>query len=463
MDIENGRGELAKTLVSLKKGEHMAPVPGEAMFRVRSVGRRAQDVEVKGCAVTAGRAEVNQIVLPDDDVSAVHVEFRLVDGGVEFRDLGSTNGTWIRGARVDVGFLPAGHEVQIGRYSVGIREVREVEEPCAARRVFGEFLGRGTKMGRMFALLQRVAETDYPVLLVGETGTGKELLAREVHRLSGRAEGRFVAINCGALAPTLIESELFGHEVGAFPGAESRRLGLFERARGGTVFLDEIEALPVEQQSKLLRVLDPGVVRRLGEDTTERPVDVRVIASATRDLRKLMNAGEFLDALFFRLDVASVSIPPLRERASGNVSLLARAFAQKVGDELGVELSFSRKALVLLDDHEWPGNGRELLSVVRRCALSLSAVGNHGGRVVIPRETLRVAIRGGGERRPRKQRAKSVDAPIDTSIPLSAYVLGVQRRYIEAVIEECGGKKIEAAKRIGMSRSQLYRLISPTP
>lgn len=437
--------EITATLAEKRRGEIMAPRANRAVFRVREGRQRPKLVEVEGVTVTAGRAAWNPIVLERDDVSALHVEFRLVEEGAVFRDLESTNGVWVRGVRVDSGFLPTGHEIQVGGFSIGLEGVQETDEPCVSRRKFGAFLGRGPDIGHMFALLTRAAETDYPILLMGETGVGKELLAKEVHERSPRKDKPFNAVNCGALPPSLIESELFGHEPGAFTGAVGRKLGIFEQARGGTVFLDEIGELPFDQQSKVLRVLDPGVVRRLGEDTSERSVDVRVIAATNRDLRGMVNAGTFREDLLYRLDVARIEVPPLRARAKGNIGLLLKAFAEEVSEELDTEVRISRPAIAMLEKHDWPGNVRELLSIVRRSAL-MAAVNEEQRQRTVSAEIVRRALRG---------RAK----PVDTSLPFESYMRERQREYVMASIEECGGNKRDAAAKMGMSRSNLYRLL----
>lgn len=439
------RYEITETLAEKRRGELMAPVVSHAVFRVRTGKGRPRRVEVEGTVVTVGRAPMNSIILDSEDVSAAHVEFRLVEGGAMFKDLGSTNGVWAGGVRVECGFLPTGEELRVGGHGLALQGVEETDVPCSNRRAFGAFLGRGTVLGRMFALLQRAAETDYPVLLLGETGVGKELLAQEVHNRSPRKNGPYIAVNCGALPPSLIESELFGHERGAFTGAVARKLGIFEQASGGTVFLDEIGELPSEQQVKLLRVIDPGVVRRVGEGTSERSVDVRIIAATNRNLRAMVNTGDFREDLLFRLDVARVEVPPLRERSKGNVGMLLKVFAAEVGEEMGAEVVFSKSARALLEKHHWPGNVRELSSVVRRCAL-MAAVDEELGKRLISREVARVALRG-------EVRA------VDISMPFEAHMRERQREYVTAVIESCDGNKLEAAKKMDMSRSNLYRLL----
>ncbi len=444
--------ELTATLSTGRRGELLAPVPNRAEFRVRR-GRKAWSVAVEGGVVTAGRSPENDVVLDGEEVSAVHVEFRFVPGGAAFRDLGSKNGVLHGMVRVKEGVLPEGEEVSVGGFLVGLRSVVETEEACSNKRKFGEFLGMGTEMGRLFSRMQRIAETGYPVLLLGETGVGKELLASGLHAMSKRSSEPYHPISCGALPPSLIESELFGHERGAFTGATKAKKGIFERAYGGTVFLDEVGELPLEQQALLLRVLDPGMIRRLGDDGEERRVDVRIIAATNRDLRTLVNEGSFRADLYFRLNVARVEVPPLRERSKGNVVLLTKAFARVVADENDFEeLVFSRDAMRVLSAFSWPGNVRELLTVVRAAAIEAD-LDRRGGRVVVSEENVRHLLRAHVGRGRASEES-------DVSEPYGVYVRKCQKHYAQMKVDECDGNKVAAARRMGISRSQLYRLLS---
>ena len=445
MDTLSARKEFTATLALGRRGELMEPRTNQGRFRLSPASGQARVVKTMGEVVTAGRATENQLVVDDPGASAIHAEFRLVPGGAEFRDLGSTNGLWIGDVRVDAGFLPAGAKVRIGGVAVGLESVSETEEPCSNRRSFGAFLGRGTEIGRLIAKLERLAETKYPVLIQGETGVGKELLASAVHERSGR-RGPFLALNCGALPESLVESELFGFEAGAFTGAKNGRKGIFERANGGTVFLDELGELPSSQQSALLRVLDPGLVRRIGEEGEERPVDVRVVAATNRDLQKMVNEGTFRSDLFFRLNVTPVLVPPLRSRSKGNIGMLLKLFVEQVAAELGLEeLVFSSRSKKVLEAYDWPGNVRELQHVVRSCALEAT---EDAGRVVVSDDVVSEVLRG-----------RDVSG-VDTSISYEEYIQACHKRYAMAVVVECGGNKLAAAKKMGISRSQLYRILT---
>jgi DNA-binding NtrC family response regulator len=245
-----------------------------------------------------------------------------------------------------------------------------LREEWSKRYGFPRIIGESDAIKRAVAETQRVATTDATVLLLGESGTGKELFARAVHHLSNRRDKPFVAINCAAIPQTLIENELFGHERGAFTGAGERRLGKFELAAGGTVFLDEIGELPLAVQGKLLRAIEEKAVDRIGGKSTI-PVDVRVVAATNKDLRAAVDNGEFRGDLFFRLAVFPIEIPPLRDRGDDGV-LLARHFAAQIGKELrGREATLSESSIAAIQAHTWPGNVRELEnSIERACILS---------------------------------------------------------------------------------------------
>jgi DNA-binding NtrC family response regulator len=243
-----------------------------------------------------------------------------------------------------------------------------LREEWSRRYGFPRIIGESEAIKRTVAETQRVAQTEATVLLLGESGTGKELFARAVHHLSNRRDKPFVAINCAAIPETLIENELFGHERGSFTGASDRRLGKFELASDGTVFLDEIGELPLAVQGKLLRAIEEKMIDRIG-GRTPVPVNIRVVAATNRDLERAVESGEFRRDLFFRIAVFPLEIPPLRERGD-DIVLLAKHFAAQLGKELrGREASLSETALTALRSHNWPGNVRELENAIERACI----------------------------------------------------------------------------------------------
>jgi len=235
----------------------------------------------------------------------------------------------------------------------------------AAEGQLGEMVGRSPAMQEVFRLIARVAGSEAPVMITGESGTGKEVAARTVHALSRRIRGPFIAVNCGAISPTLVESELFGHEKGSFTGAERRRAGTFEMAQGGTLFLDEVTEMPPELQVKFLRVLDTRTFRRVGGNE-ELDIDIRLVASSNRDLAEAVRKGAFRPDLFYRLNVFPLRMPPLRDRKADIPALASYFLSQVEEKERRGFTSFEEKALEVLDRHDWPGNVRELRNAVHR-------------------------------------------------------------------------------------------------
>ncbi len=344
-------------------GEVRPGGPPPARLRVRAGGRE-RTVPVTSAGVVVGKEPTCDAPVDDPYVSSRHLRIEPQGSSWAIVDLGSTNGTFISGARVARAELPLGVPVQLGDVEI-VLEPREAEEPLRAE-TFEGMIARDPSMRQVFDLVERVAPSDAAVTILGDTGTGKELVARALHARSGRRDGPFVPVNCSAIAETLIESELFGHEKGAFSGAERMRKGAFEEADRGTIFLDEIGELPLDLQPKLLRVLELGEVKRVG---ASRPitVNVRIVAATHRDLRAQVRAGKFREDLFYRLCVVPIGVPPLRQR-KGDVRALADAFLQRASPR-GVVLRWSPEALARLEDYDWPGNVRQLRNVVQRALL----------------------------------------------------------------------------------------------
>lgn len=318
--------------------------------------------------VTFGSAPSCDLVLSDRTVSRRHCTATLEDGQVVVRDQDSTNGSLIHGSRFREIAIAPGAEVQIGKTLIKFLPCEEAVEPEESTEgSFGQLIGHDPKMRRLFGLLRDVAPSDTTVLIEGETGTGKELIAEEIHRSSRRANGPFVVFDCGAVPRDLIESTLFGHVKGAFTGAIADRKGAFAEAHGGTIFLDEIGELALELQPALLRVLDKRAVRRVGANGYEQ-VDVRVIAATNRDLRDEVAKRAFREDLYYRLAVIRVHLPTLRERGR-DLEILTEHFIQQfAGDK---KLSITPGELQRLRGHLWPGNVRELRNLIERaCVLS---------------------------------------------------------------------------------------------
>ena len=327
-----------------------------------------------------------------------------------------------------------------------LRENVVLREESSRRLGFPRILGEHTKLQDAARTMQRIAPSDSTVLLLGESGTGKELFARAIHQLSGRAKQPFVAINCAAIPESLIENELFGHEKGAFTGANQRKAGRFEMAHTGTLFLDEIGEIPLTVQAKLLRALEEKKIERLG-GSGEITVDVRIVAATNRDLQQAAANGQFRQDLFYRLNVFPIAIPPLRDRGE-DVVLLAEAFLDRFRREWKKpRLKFAVDALSALRAHSWPGNVRELQNVIERAAILNDA-------------ELQAADLGLSAN-VRAAAAQEADLSLDGSLSdISAHaVRTVEKAKIEATLRECKWNKSEAAQRLGVSYKTLLTKI----
>ena len=313
-------------------------------------------------------------------------------------------------------------------------------EEGAAQEVgrLGLLLGASEPMLLTYEMINRVAPTDATVLLVGESGTGKDLAATTLHLLSRRAKAPFLPLNCGAISPTLIESELFGHERGSFTGAQHRHKGYFERAHGGTLFLDEISEMPIELQVKLLRVLETGTLARIGGDQ-QVAVDVRVIAATNRDPHRAVADGKLREDLLYRLQVFPIQMPPLSER-SGDVDLLATYFLDQLNERQGTAKRFAAEAIERLRNHSWPGNVRELKNVIHRAFIMAD---EEITPRCLPREV-------GGES----------GALRSLHFQVGASIADVEHRLIVATLDSYAGNKRKTAEVLGVSLKTLYNRLN---
>jgi DNA-binding NtrC family response regulator len=315
--------------------------------------------------VLVGQSSICELLLADREVSRRHAALEISQGRLRISDLGSSNGTFVNDVAIRDAFLNGGEAVRLGSTRLRIQR-KTLEQPLVlpSEQGFGRLLGASPEMRRLYPLCDRLAKAKVPVIIEGETGTGKEILAECLHEQGPRSQGPFVVFDCTAIPANLVESELLGHERGAFTGAVASRKGVFEQAHGGTLLIDEIGDLEPALQPKLLRAIERSEVRRVGGDKVIQ-VDVRVLCATRRDLDHEVQAGRFRDDLFHRLAVARVELPPLRERR-GDISLLVRRFWKEMG---GDERALSAELLARWEDQPWPGNVRELRNAIERAVV----------------------------------------------------------------------------------------------
>ncbi len=359
-------------------------------------GGDARRLRVGEGPIHVGRAADNDIVLVDRAVSEHHLRLEPCEAGLVLRDLGSRNGSFLNGVRVHTAVVGEGAHVRVGRTDLRVtaNSGNDGNEPT--------MVAESSSMLQVLGDVRRVAPLPWPVLIVGESGTGKEGIAKSLHELGARRAQRFVAVNAGGLARDLVESELFGHEKGAFTGALAAHKGVFEQAHGGTLFLDEIGELPLPLQARLLRVLETGEVRRVGGESAFA-VDVRLVCATHRDLRGMVQDGTFRQDLYYRIARLVIELPTLRSRPE-DVRALCQHFLREICVELGPR-ELSEEAQARLVAYDWPGNARELRNVLCAAAASaalriepqdvdqaLAKVGGPLGARQLSEETLRRAV-----------------------------------------------------------------------
>ncbi len=397
-------------------------------------------------AVLGSAAGVDLRVV-DREVSRIHAELEPTDRGTWVRDLGSRNGVYVEGVRVTGALITEGGRIRVGSTELVVDYADSpVPVDLWPENSFHRMIGASLVMRELFAQLGRVAGTDSPVLIQGETGTGKELAAQAIHEASRRAGGPFVVVDCAALPASLLEAELFGHARGAFTGAIAARAGSFEAADGGTLFLDEVGELPLSMQPKLLRVLDSMTIRRLGE-TAYRRVDFRVVAATNRDLRQMVNAGAFREDLYFRLAVLPVSLPPLRDRPTDIPLLVRHLLAGRTPPVLNIPE---------LQAMPWLGNVRELFNYVERCCTLGEREPPASRRCITPSANGSTEELSSSSRMP-ADLVCSFDQPFKEF--RERWVEAGEKQYIRSLLERTGHNVAAAAAAAGLDRTYVYRLI----
>jgi transcriptional regulator with GAF, ATPase, and Fis domain len=446
----------------------LSVVDGPVLAGVSDVGLALTIDGTRPSRAHLGKSPVASLRLRDPKVSRNHVSLDVIAGRLRVTDTGSTNGTFLNGVLIREAHAFGGETLRIGDTTLRIDASAPLVFPATSDR-FGPLLGTSLEMRRLYPLLERLAASDVPLVIEGETGTGKEVVAEAIHAGSARAKREFVVFDCTAVAPNLMEAALFGHERGAFTGAVGSQPGVFEQADGGTLLLDEIGDLDVALQPKLLRAIERSEIRRVG-GTRWIHVDVRVMGATRRDLEREIQLGRFRDDLFYRLAVARVELPPLRER-HGDVRFLTRHFWDSVGGGAAMPHDFFAK----LEAYDWPGNVRELRNVVaRRLALGdlapppgapPSRTGTRASLGSVPPSSLGSVPSSSLGSAPSVPSAPGSDAEgleevlsraLQSKLPLSAardiVVQEFERRYLQKLLVEHGGDATSAARSAGVAR-----------
>jgi DNA-binding NtrC family response regulator len=431
------------------------------MLRVKAGPDAGAQSTVARPRITIGRSAVNDLVLTDSSISGTHAEIVIGDTGVQLHDLESTNGTYIGGIRIGSAWIEPGMVIKLGKTEIELSSADEVHVPISGEDHFGALYGRSPAMREVFAILEKVAPTEMSVLIGGQTGTGKELVARALHDESSRHKGPFVVLDCGSLPRELAEAAILGHKKGSFTGAMNDRPGCFEEADGGTLFLDEIGELPLDLQPKLLRVLDRREVQRIGESQV-RKVDVRVVAATHRDLRMMVGQGSFREDLYFRLSVMSVDLPPLRDRGEDKVMLAERFLEDHVRMMAGTlpKPTFSEAAREALMAEAFPGNVRQLKNIVQRAA----HLCRHG---IIEPSDLHLGRR---DDRPVAASGQSTEEAAAMAVDAALYeqpfkeakqvmVDGFERAYFSRLLAKTDNNLSRAAAEAGITRYYLRELL----
>jgi DNA-binding NtrC family response regulator len=397
-------------------------------------------------SITIGTAQGNDLQLTDETVSRYHVEILRRDDRIIAQDHGSTNGTAAGSITIERAAIPPGTVLRLGQTSVQIDDGAPVAVEAHEEDSFGSLRGRSPEMRALMARIRRAAESDASVLILGETGTGKELIARALHEAGARAGQPFETVDCGSLLPTLIASELFGHEKGAFTGADRQHIGAFERADKGTLFLDEIGELPPQLQTALLGALERRSFRRVGGSKTI-DIDVRVVCATHRDLRSEVNAGTFRQDLYFRTAVVLLRVPPLRDRVI-DIPILVEHFLREAGCNGPVDEIIPPNVIQSLRAYRWPGNVRELRNFVES-ALAMGEVPQLDPSESAGSDFPSVSIQALAQRKYKDARA----------LVLHEF----EGAYFKALLERTKGNVSRAARESDLNRSYLTQMLKRHP
>jgi DNA-binding NtrC family response regulator len=438
------------------EGEKDVVFERKCQLAVLDGANKGKKIDLNRPVTRVGKREANDLVIEEKTVSRNHFEIVQTEDSYLLKDLESTNGTYINDIRVKEAYLTPGDIIRVGTVRIEFIAFDEkVQIEPSTRTEFGPLLGRARKMRQIFSILEKISPTNATVIIEGETGTGKDLVARAIHQHSARKAKPFVVFDCSAVAPNLIESELFGHLKGAFTGAVATRRGAFEEAGGGTIFLDEIGELSPELQPKLLRALEHREIKRVGSNESI-PIDVRVICATNRNLRKEVSEKRFREDLYYRLSVVKIHLPPLRERPDDIPFLIERILANgKFNVTPDGKLKISRvedDALKMLTRYQWPGNVRELVNFLERVVPLVegnSIGGQHVGFVFQEME--------------REEEEATERMPIDMGLPFKEakqkIVESFEKDYLAALLRRNNYNISKTAREAGIDRKHIRNLL----
>lgn len=416
--------------------------PGRVKIRVLDGPQTGAEAVIERTRIRVGRGKSADVRVLHESLSGLHFEIRLGRTGVEIFDLNSKNGTFLLGRRIYHAELRPGDEILAGDCRIVLVETTDVEVEHGVELRDDGLLGVSPPILEAFALLEKIAQSDMHVLITGETGAGKGLFAKAVHRHSARRDGALVELKCGALVEALAESTLFGHRRGAFTDAVQDRIGAFERATDGILLLDEVGELPLGVQAKLLHVLESNEIVRLG-DAEARKVNVRIVATSHHDLPNMVEAGTFREDLYFRLVNLAIDVPSLRARGSEDIVYLAQQFLADANSAAGTSLTLGSDAIQALQAHAWPGNVRELRTVMGRAPALCS-------KPEIQAQDLALVSY--------KPQATSLDEILRTGT-LQDIHDKLDMRLLPRVLKECNGNISEAARRLNVGRKALTKRV----
>ena len=405
--------------------------------------------------IQIGSKAHSDVCLSDDTVSRNHAVIRRTKDGIVLRDLESTNGTFVGPVRIREIFLSENKSFRVGLTTLAFDPQDEIVNivPLEDAR-FEQMVGQSVAMREVFSILERVATTDLTVLILGETGTGKELVSAAVHARSKRKRNPFVVLDCGAVQPNLIESELFGHERGAFTGAVAPRAGVFEQAHTGTLFIDELGELPLSVQPSLLRVLEQREVRRVGGRRVT-PVDVRIVAATNRDLQAEVAAGRFREDLYYRLAVVETRLPPLRERTD-DFSILVHHLLSTTSFDHSVT-GISADVLDIFQSWHWPGNVRELRNVLLRAIPFCDEP--HIGVQDLPQALRNPSLNQSLLQEVDSSKSAYPGAEMSFKEARDLITLSFERQYLEDLLARADGNLTRAASIAGIDRKTVGRML----